>query len=150
MSSRPPHQDFRSPKHSRPAMRQILTFGLGPNDKCPVDKEVSDEIVLTNNGGTARHFTFFVPTENEKFSCRLHPGTGVLRSGKSVSVHVYATLLMTTNVERKIKFEVEGLGSHLITIKLIGELSTKLDPDDIITVPPPIGKIGRNRPGGRR
>lgn len=118
---------------------QVLTFGLGPNDKCPVDEEVADEIVLTNNGGPARRFTFFVPTENEKFSCRLHPGSGVLRAGKSVTVHVYATLLMTTNVERKIKFDVEGLGSHLITIKLVGELSTKLDPDDIIISQPPIG-----------
>jgi hypothetical protein len=63
----------------------------------------------------------------------------VIKSGKSVTVHVHVTLLMTTNIERKIKFDVEGLGSHLITIKLVGELSTKLDPDDIITTNPPIG-----------
>ncbi len=116
----------------------MLTFGLGSNDKCPVDEEVSDEIVLTNHG-PARRFTFFVPTENDKFACRLHPGSGVIKSGKSVTVHVHVTLLMTTNIERKIKFDVEGLGSHLITIKLVGELSTKLDPDDIITTNPPIG-----------
>jgi hypothetical protein len=58
-----------------------------------------------------------------------------------VTVHVHVTLLMTTTVERKIKFDVEGLGSYLIAIKLVGELSTKLDPDDIITVPPPIGIV---------
>ncbi|ELR16527.1 protein kinase domain containing protein [Acanthamoeba castellanii str. Neff] len=118
---------------------KVLTFGLGSNDKCPVDEEVSDEIVLTNHG-PARRFTFFVPTENDKFACRLHPGSGVIKSGKSVTVHVHVTLLMTTNIERKIKFDVEGLGSHLITIKLVGELSTKLDPDDIITTNPPIGQ----------
>ncbi len=28
---------------------------------------------------------------------------------------------------------------YLIQVKLIGELSTKLDPDDIVTVAPPIG-----------
>jgi hypothetical protein len=46
---------------------------------------------------------------------------------------------MTTKMDRKIKFEVEGLGKHLISINLIGEISTKLDPNDIVTVPPPIG-----------
>jgi hypothetical protein len=46
---------------------------------------------------------------------------------------------MTTRIERKIKFEVEGMGKHLISIKLIGELSTKLDPNDIVTDPVPIG-----------
>jgi hypothetical protein len=59
--------------------------------------------------------------------------------GKSAMVHVYVTLHMTTCIERKIKFEVEGLGMHLFTIKLVGELSHKLDPDDIITKPPAIG-----------
>jgi hypothetical protein len=46
---------------------------------------------------------------------------------------------MTTRIERKIKFEVEGMGKHLISIKLVGELSTKLDPNDIVTDPVPIG-----------
>lgn len=105
-----------------------------------------------------------MPAENEKFTCRLHPGLGVLKTvhswameqsiqkratgsrkflnqGKSVQVHVVVTLHMTTNVERKIKFEVEGLGMHLFTIRLVGELSHKLDPDDIVTKPPAIGMV---------
>jgi hypothetical protein len=30
--------------------------------------------------GPTRKFTFFVPAENEKFSCRLHPGSGVIKT----------------------------------------------------------------------
>jgi hypothetical protein len=59
-------------------------FGLGNNDKCPVDKEVSDEFVITNHGPT-RKFTFFVPAENERFTCRLYPGNGVIKSVRSCS-----------------------------------------------------------------
>jgi hypothetical protein len=66
-------------------------------------------------------------------------GGDYIYQGNSVTVNISCTLLMTTTVDRKIKFEVEGLGKHLISIKLIGELSTKLDPNDIITVLPPIG-----------
>jgi hypothetical protein len=67
-------------------------FGLGKNDKCPVDKEVSDEFVITNHGPT-RKFTFFVPAENERFTCRLYPGNGVIKSVRSCSharMHAHA------------------------------------------------------------
>jgi hypothetical protein len=60
--------------------------------------------------------------------------------GKSVTINVHVVLLMTTDIERKIRFDVEGLGSYLIAIKLVGELSTKLDPDDIDMIQPPIGQ----------
>jgi hypothetical protein len=56
-----------------------------------------------------------------------------------VTINVHVVLLMTTDIERKIRFDVEGLGSYLISIKLVGELSTKLDPDDIDMLQPPIG-----------
>ncbi len=65
--------------------------------------------------------------------------TLIITQGKSVTVNISCTLLMTTRIERKIKFEVEGMGKHLISIKLVGELSTKLDPNDIVTDPVPIG-----------
>jgi hypothetical protein len=61
-------------------------FGLGNNDKCPVDKEVSDEFVITNHGPT-RKFTFFVPAENDKFTCRLYPGSGVIKSVPYKTAH---------------------------------------------------------------
>jgi hypothetical protein len=64
-------------------------FGLGNNDKCPVDKEVSDEFVITNHGPT-RKFTFFVPAENEKFTCRLYPGSGVIKSVQHQTAHTTA------------------------------------------------------------
>jgi hypothetical protein len=56
-----------------------------------------------------------------------------------VTINISCTLLMTSKIERKIKFEVEGMGKHLLSIKLVGELSAKLDPNDIVTDPPPIG-----------
>jgi hypothetical protein len=87
---------------------QVLTFGLGASDKCPVDEEMHDEIVLTNYGSSARKFVLFVPAEDETLRCRLHPGAGVVKAGKSVAIHISCTLLMTTTIERKIKFEVEG------------------------------------------
>jgi tRNA A-37 threonylcarbamoyl transferase component Bud32 len=118
---------------------KVLTFGLGPNDRSPVDQELHDVITLTNHG-SSRKFTFLVPAENEKLSCRLYPGAGVIKAGQSVTVHVYVTLHMTTSVKRKIKLEAEGLGIRLFTIELVGELSHRLDPDDIVTKLPPIGR----------
>jgi hypothetical protein len=57
-----------------------LSFGLGSSDKCPVDEEMHDQIVITNHGYSSRKFTFFVPAEDETLRCRLHPGTGIIKS----------------------------------------------------------------------
>lgn len=57
-----------------------LSFGLGPSDKCPVDEEMRDVIVITNHGYSSRKFAFFVPAEDETLRCRLHPGAGVIKS----------------------------------------------------------------------
>jgi peroxidase len=115
-----------------------LTFGLAAQSKCPVDEKVTDTIHLTNTG-RSRKFTFYVPTDPDRFTCALYPGTGVLKMGETLDITVDFTLLMTTNVDRKIKLDIEGVGIHLISINLVGELSTKLDPDDIMVIPPPLG-----------
>jgi hypothetical protein len=78
---------------------KALTFGLGSNDKCPVDEELHDEIVLTNNGTTARKFIFFVPAEDETLRCRLHPGAGVI---KSVRTDAHPTLQPTNQHVRTV------------------------------------------------
>eukprot|EP00005_Dracoamoeba_jomungandri_P001442 CAMPEP_0174255292 /NCGR_PEP_ID=MMETSP0439-20130205/4639_1 /TAXON_ID=0 /ORGANISM="Stereomyxa ramosa, Strain Chinc5" /LENGTH=950 /DNA_ID=CAMNT_0015337415 /DNA_START=280 /DNA_END=3132 /DNA_ORIENTATION=+ len=118
---------------------EVLRFGLDENDKCPVDQEVEDHIRITNNGSKSRTFVFFVPSDPERFICTLHPGYGTIGKGETIDVTVKMKLLITTTVRRKLKFEIEGFGSYLPQIDLTGDLSTKLDPDDIVTYPPPIG-----------
>lgn len=58
---------------------EVLTFGLGENSKCPIDTPVKDTINLTNNGRETRKFTFFVPADEYRFKCVLHPGYGSIK-----------------------------------------------------------------------
>jgi len=115
-----------------------LLFGLDVHDKFPVDKKLTDQIKLRNTG-RSRKFTFYVPSDADRFLCNLYPGTGTVKMGETITITVEMTLLMTTNLDRKIKLDIEGVGTHLISISLIGELSTRLDPDDIVVIPPAIG-----------
>lgn len=119
---------FKPPVHTDNPELQTLTFGMGPHSKCPVDEEMHDTITITNNGSSSRKFIFYVPSEDETLRTRLHPGSGVVKpvgslflpdpllsglrailaQGKSVSISVSCTLLMTTKINRNIKLELEG------------------------------------------
>ena len=102
---------------------KVLTFGLGPNDRSPVEHELHDILTLTNYGsqipppphmpsmpcpranssmrgsGPTRKFTFFVPAENEKFSCRLHPGSGVIKTVRLLLLSFLLSLLLVESVD---------------------------------------------------
>jgi hypothetical protein len=74
----------------------------------PVNVQLLEKITLTNNSTTDKNFAFYVPHDENRFKLVLIPGYGVIKPGESTQIEVKFTLLMTTSISRKIKFEVLG------------------------------------------
>ena len=72
-----------------------------------------ERIVLTNESSTDKNFAFYVPRDDNRFKLVLVPGYGALKPGEEMTVEVQFTLLMTTTIERKVKFEVLGMKQHM-------------------------------------
>src|SRR5262249_54205827 len=131
-------------------------FGLKEMMKCPIGTPVTTKFTLNNGagrGGRSYYFQFWVPVDENRFVLRLFPGYGKIRPGKSVEITVELTMLITTRVERTIKLQVQSTGvghrgsspppgPYFIPITLDGEISTKLDPEEIETELPPLGRGG--------
>eukprot|EP01088_Endostelium_zonatum_P011568 TRINITY_DN25716_c0_g1_i1.p2 TRINITY_DN25716_c0_g1~~TRINITY_DN25716_c0_g1_i1.p2 ORF type:complete len:1320 (-),score=285.30 TRINITY_DN25716_c0_g1_i1:4094-8053(-) len=136
-----------------------LDFGMKEVDKAPVNKVLRDKLVLTNWSSEKKYFKFTVPEEEHKYKIELWPGHGTIREKKSAEVSIELTLFMTTTVTRSIKLEVTStpfnkgrsnsttplmtgtdVRVYYLPLHLTGEISTRLDPDEItIDQTSPIG-----------
>jgi hypothetical protein len=79
----------------------------------PVMQTLTEKIVLTNESSTDKNFAFYVPRDDNRFKLVLVPGYGVLKPGDEMTVDCRFTLLMTSTIDRKVKFEVLGTSSSL-------------------------------------
>jgi len=70
---------------------RLLTFSgeLGEASKFPIDKPVTEILTLNNSGNKSRKFIFKVPSDEYRFKCDLHPGSGII---KSVSITIFFIL----------------------------------------------------------
>lgn len=48
-----------------------LTFGLGKNDRFPVDKKLSDTVEITNISNVVKGFRVYVPSDFSRFECQV-------------------------------------------------------------------------------
>jgi serine/threonine protein kinase len=118
----------------------LLSFGVAKSARYPVNVQLIERITLTNNSATDKNFAFYVPRDENRFKLVLVPGYGVIKPSESTQIEVRFTLLMTTTVSRKIKFEVLGCGEQIIPLNVSGDVSTRLDPNEIDILGKPIGQ----------
>jgi hypothetical protein len=117
---------------------EVPMFGLEKGVRMPVDQALNDQIVLTNKGSKPIKFEVFVPSGEHTFECDVKPGQGVVQGKSELTCSLSFRLLQTMKLDRRIKVATDG-GAIYFPLRFEGEVSQRLDPDEIELFGKPIG-----------
>jgi serine/threonine protein kinase/ABC-type branched-subunit amino acid transport system substrate-binding protein/type II secretory pathway pseudopilin PulG len=118
---------------------EVPTFGVSKGSRMPVMELLTDTIVITNRGGQDISYVVSVPNGNSAYECTVLPGVGVVKKHSSRELTMRFKLMQTMKVDRHVKVVVEGHGNVYFPLRFEGELSQRLDPDEIELFGKPIG-----------
>jgi len=117
---------------------EVPMFGLEKGIRMPVDQELTDQLVLTNKGSRPIKFEIFVPNGDHTFECDVKPGNGVVQGKQELNCKITFRLLQTMKLDRRIKVLTDA-GAVYFPLRFEGEVSQRLDPDEIELFGKPIG-----------
>ena len=124
------------------------TFGLKDGKRGEIGAVLKQKTTVANCGTKKMTWKIY-PKRNEKYRIVVRPQEGVIGKGERVSVEAELVLNCTTSVDEMIPVCVwpgkrrDGQGEMVymyINARAEGKLSTRLDPDEVKLVQPPIGE----------
>ncbi len=118
---------------------EVPMFGVSKGSRMPVMEARTDEIVITNRGNSDVAYSVFVPNGNGAYAVGVTPGVGHVKKQSSRTLTIAFTLQQTMKVDRYIKVDIETHGAVYFPLRFEGELSQRLDPDEIELFGKPIG-----------
>lgn len=118
---------------------EVPTFSLSKGQRMPVNEKLLDVITISNKSNKDVHYEIFVPSGNNTFTCQVKPGVGVVRAKTERHCELSFTLLQTMKLDRRIKVSLDNFGAVYFPIRFEGEVSQRLDPDEIELFGKPIG-----------
>eukprot|EP01105_Mastigella_eilhardi_P011010 TRINITY_DN2538_c0_g1_i2.p1 TRINITY_DN2538_c0_g1~~TRINITY_DN2538_c0_g1_i2.p1 ORF type:complete len:1913 (+),score=474.61 TRINITY_DN2538_c0_g1_i2:119-5857(+) len=125
-----------------------LTFGYD-TDHAPIDQVLEQAFTVTNAGESRVTFKFF-PPNNAKFTLQFDPMEHKLSPGTELEVKAAIRLTCTTCLYAEIPVAIcagskwnDAPAAHTeLPVSLESELSSKVDPDEVKLMMPPIGEGG--------
>lgn len=110
---------------------EVPTFGLAKGQRMPVNEDLSDVITISNKSNKDVRYEIFVPIGHHTFACQAMPGVGVVRAKTDKHVALSFKLLQTMKLDRRIKVSLDNAGAVYFPLRFEGEVSQRLDPDEI-------------------
>ena len=117
---------------------EVPTFGLARGQRMPVMEPMSDTIVIVNRGQSPVNYSVFVPDGGDTFSIEVTPGVGVVKPRSERELTMKFTLRQTMKLDRYLKVQTDE-GAVCFPLRFEGEVSQRLDPDEIELFGKPIG-----------
>ncbi|KAH3746093.1 tyrosine protein kinase [Pelomyxa schiedti] len=123
-----------------------LKFGLNYR-QCPVGEKISETVSLVNSTGRPIYFKFF-PQRSYKYKMVVDPVASVIDPTYAMDVTLHMIVTCTTVIESFLllacspgeQLDGDELQHCKIPFKIESRLSTKLDPEELDLVMPPIGE----------
>jgi cysteine-rich repeat protein len=124
----------------------VLTFGFDEADRAPVDELIADNVSLSNTGSSGLYFRV-CPQPSQKWLITSNGTKSSLPQGESITQQVQLYIGATTKIEADVAVVISDKPfdekiDHRHTffrVHVESKLSTKLDPDEIELIDPPIG-----------
>ncbi|KAH3760936.1 protein serine/threonine kinase [Pelomyxa schiedti] len=126
----------------------VTSISLGLNGhRASVDQHLEETVILTNTSKKYISFKWFPPA-TYKINTLFEPAAGIIPPSGETRVKIGASILCTTALDSSLilaasvghVYAERPLQHISLPIKIESKLSTKLDPDEIVLHPPPIGE----------
>ena len=119
------------------ANKMQLTFDEGEAKYIPVGEETKDIICIGNNINDMMKVQFTTKENTDRYEIRTNPQIIILKRHEACEFEVYIKPLCTTSMEDTIKLVTINMKkgvetSNDVKISFTTQLSTKLDPDELI------------------